>query len=454
MISALIAFASLALLAPAVGTQQGRESESAAERETNRETYSIEYLVRISPHRPRTAKVRWNLAGIEEVNRIRLEIDADRHRDFRGSGDLQKSEDEVLWYPRGPYGHLEYEVPLRHRRGEGKGFDSYASRDWVLTRARDLFPATHIDMNLEVEPAPRSRSRVRFRLPRSWKSATAMEQESMHVFRPSPTGGWLDRPRGWIALGRIDRLDQRVANLDVGLVAPRGVKFPRADVLHLYEQALPSLIGLLSQVPPRLLVVVGPDPMWRGGISGERSLYLHADRPIRTPDRTSPPLHEAFHVLAPFRPGEDAVWITEGLAEFYSLELQRRTHLLTLRDFRWGLRSFRRWGRWNVNLSSDRSLAVTNNSAPYVIAAVDEWIRDRTNGERSLDDVVREIGKSRDKALTTASFLRVVKGVARSDLTSFVQRHVYAGAPPKLRALSKEKEVGESGDAGHMTHRH
>lgn len=440
-ISVLVAFASLARCAPAVGAEQRREDDGAR---AETETYSIEYLVRISPHRPRTAQVRWNLAGIEEVNRIRLEVDAERHREFRGSGDLEKTEDEILWYPRGPYGHLEYEVPLRHRRSEGKGFDSYASRDWVLTRARDLFPPTHIDIDLEVEPMPRSRSRVRFRLPRAWKSATAMEQESTHVFRPARSGRWLDRPRGWIALGRMDRFDQRIANLDVGLVAPRGVKFAREDVLHLYEKALPSLIGLLSRVPPRLLVVVGPDPMWRGGISGERSLYLHADRPIRTPDRTSPPLHEAFHVLAPFRPGEDGVWITEGLAEFYSLELQRRTNLLAPRDFRRGLRSFRRWGRWNVNLSSDRSLAVTNNSAPYVIAAIDEWIRDRTKGEQSLDDVVREIGESRDKALTTASFLRVVKGVARADLTSFVQRHVYAGVPPKLRALSS-KDSGLDG---------
>jgi predicted metalloprotease with PDZ domain len=176
--------------------------------------------------------------------------------------------------------------------------------------------------------------------------------------------------------------------------------------------------------------------MWRGGISGEGSIYLHADRPIRTPDRTSPPLHEAFHVLAPFRPGTDGLWITEGLAEYYSLELQRRIHLIDDEDFRRGLRSFRRWGRWDVNLSDDRSLAVTNNSAPYVIAAIDEWVRERTKDEHDLDDVLRGIVQSPEKSLTTAALLRIVKGVAGADLTSFVQRHVYAGKPPKLRVLS------------------
>lgn len=400
------------------------------------ETYSIEYLVRISPQRPRTAEVRWNLAGIDEVKRIRLEIDGARHRRFRGSGDLEVGEDEVLWYPGGPYAHLEYQVALRHRRSEGKGFDSYATREWVITRSRDLFPATHIDIDLEIEPEPRSRSRVRFRLPRGWKSATAMEQESPHVFHPSHAGQWLDRPRGWIALGRLDSLERRAAGVRLNLVVPTEVEFPRGDVLDLYERALPNLIRLLPRVPPILLVVVGPDPMWRGGISGEGSIYLHADRPIRTPDRTSPPLHEAFHVLAPFRPGTDGLWITEGLAEYYSLELQRRIHLIDDKDFRRGLRSFRRWGRWDVNLSDDRSLAVTNNSAPYVIAAIDEWVRERTKDEHDLDDVLRGIVQSPEKSLTTAALLRVVKGVAGADLTSFVQRHVYAGKPPKLRVLS------------------
>lgn len=407
-------------------------------------TYAIEYTVRISANRPRTAHVRWSLAGAEEVTRLRLEIDPERHRDFRGSGDVKVSDDEVLWYPRGPYGHLEYDVSLRHRRSRGKGYDSYAGRDWVITRSRDLFPPTHIDIDLAIEPNPRSRSTIRFRLPRNWKSATAMERISTHVYRPEASGRWLDRPRGWIGLGRLDRVERRVAGVDIAIVSPPGTNSPRGEILDLYEACLPSLVRLLSTVPPRLLIVVGPDPMWRGGISGEQSIYLHEDRPIRTPDRTSPPLHEAFHVLAPFRPGTDGLWITEGLAEFYSLELQRRAKQLSEADFRRGLRSFERWGRWRVNLSDDRSLAVTNNSAPLVIAAIDEWIQIRTKGERGLDDVVHEIGRNPEKELTTASFLRIVKGVAGTDLTPFVQRHVYAGTPPTIRRLEKSDDAPSS----------
>ena len=55
--------------------------------------------------------------------------------------------------------------------------------------------------------------------------------------------------------------------------------------------------------------------MWHGGISGENSFYMHGSRPLRTPDKTSPYLHELFHVLQPFRPAGDADWLMEGLAE-------------------------------------------------------------------------------------------------------------------------------------------
>ena len=276
-----------------------------------------------------------------------------------------------------------------------------------------------------------------------------MEEMEPGVFRPYPRGRWIDTPRGWLALGRVDRVERNIAGVPVSLVAPSGSKFPRAGVLEFYDKTLPALLDLLHAAPEALLLVVGPDPMWRGGISGERSIFLHADRPLRTPDHTSPPLHEAFHVLAPFRAGADARWISEGLAEYYSLNLQARAKLLDEDDYLRGLRSFQRHGKWNVNLSADRSLEVTNNSAPFVLAAIDEWIRDRTDGTSGLDEVVRNLARADEGKVTTASFLRIAKRVSGRDLTPFVQRHVYAGVPPKLKILAakgaNQDEVESSG---------
>ena len=401
----------------------------------DRTTYSIEYVVRISADRPSVARVRWNLAGIDEVRRLRIELDGERFRDFEASGQLEKRERDVIWRPSGPYAHLEYQVRLRHRRAEEKGYDSYGTKNWVLTRAQDLFPKTHITFELDVEREPRSRATVRFFLPSGWQSYTAMDRIAGDTFRPFVSGARLDRPKGWIALGRLERVEREIAGVQVTIVAPPGTSFPAKATLDLYESTLPILTDILRARIPALLIVSAPDPMWHGGLSGERSIYLHADRPIRTPDETSPALHEAFHVLAPFLPDKDSRWLTEGLAEYYSLLLQRRVGVLDDARYRHGLRSWKEYAQWGVNLTTGKDLGVTNNAAPFVLAAIDERVQRETASKHNLDDVVREIAKSGERRLTTASFLRAVKRVTGADATPFVQRHVYAGAPPKLAAI-------------------
>ncbi|MEZ4290169.1 MAG: hypothetical protein R3E53_06345 [Myxococcota bacterium] len=37
---------------------------------------------------------------------------------------------------------------------------------------------------------------------------------------------------------------------------------------------------VFGELPDRLQLVVAGDPMWRGGLSGPNSLYLHAGLPL------------------------------------------------------------------------------------------------------------------------------------------------------------------------------
>jgi hypothetical protein len=53
--------------------------------------------------------------------------------------------------------------------------------------------------------------------------------------------------------------------------------------------------------------------------------------------------------MQPFKPAADADWFVEGLAEFYSLELQRRAGLLDARAFERGLRLFERFLRMHID---------------------------------------------------------------------------------------------------------
>jgi hypothetical protein len=402
--------------------------------------------VRISTTQPTIAEVRWDLAGAEEVRRFRLRLDGNRFSDFSGTGRLEEDGDDLVWTPGGPYAHLRYRARLRHRRHTDSGYDSYATDRWVVTRTQDLFPRTRIAVRKD-GPRARSRSRVRFRLPPGWKSVAAMEEIGPGEFRPIHRGGLLDRPTGWLALGDLTIVQRTVGETTIEIVKTPGSGMDAEGLADLYTRALPLFPSLIGALPRSLLVVSAPDPMWRGGLSGEHSLYLHGDRPLRTPDHTSPALHELFHVVASFRPAADARWISEGLAEFYSLELQRRLGAVSGDEFRRGLRLFERYGRWHVDLTAEKSGAVTNNSAPLVMYAIDRSLRRGSDDQRTVDAVVFELSRQAGP-VSTAKFLRVVNQVSGRNFTPFFQRHVYAGEPPRWDVAAPDRPSARRAGTG------
>jgi hypothetical protein len=398
-----------------------------------KETFSIDYIVTISAKAPEVAHVRWELAGIEEVKALRLRFSADRLKGFRGSGRLQPLDGGLLWEPGGPYAHLTYRVKINHVRGQHGRFDSYASRDWILSRAYDLFPRIDIKCSPDAPPA-KSRARLIFHLPRGWHSAAALTAAGLDTYRLDEPGKILDRPRGWFALGKLTLDRQEIAETMVQLARMPGSTLQPSELFHFLTTTLPTLKKLLLAGPETLLLVSAPDPMWHGGISGAHSFYMHAGRPLRTPDKTSPWLHEMFHVLQPYKPAADADWIEEGLAEFYSLELQRRAGLIDAAAYTRALGYFERFGLWNVNLTQQQDNAATNNSAPLVMYALDQRIQHATAGRRRLDDVVTQLA-SEGGEVDTARFLRTVDLVSGKNFSKFFDRHVAHGTPPSLSSL-------------------
>jgi predicted metalloprotease with PDZ domain len=397
-------------------------------RAEDRSTFSVDYVVRLSRRHPGEARVRWLLAGIDEIQSFRLVFRDDRITDVRGTGKLVWRGRTLHWTPGGPYASLRYKVAIDHRRGSSEHFDSYAAEDWVATRALYLFPEINVTFRAGVVGA-HSRARLLFRLPRGWRSAAVQAPLGDDAYQLGEPGKRFDRPRGWFLLGRIGERHRTIAGAEVTVATVPGSTLDVRRLFGLYRKTMPMLAEVLGPPPPRLLVVSVVDPMWHGGLSGEDSFLVNARIPLRSPDRTSTYLHELFHVWQPFQPGPDGRWITEGLAEYYTLVLQHRAGRLSDSGFARGLALFSRFGAWNVDLSRTRTPAALNNSAPYVMHAIDGAIRQVTDGRRSLDDVVRALAKQRG-TLTTASFLRAVNRVAGRDFTGFFRRHVYRGKPP------------------------
>jgi hypothetical protein len=398
-----------------------------------KETFSIDYIVTISAQHPRTATVRWELSGIEEVKHLRLHFAADRLDRFQGTGTLQPIPGGLRWVPGGPYAHLTYRVHIDHGRGAHERYDSYAGPDWIVTRARDLFPRIAINCEPGREAGVKSRARLIFRLPNGWHSAAPLARLGADTYQLSEPGKMLDRPRGWFALGKMTIEHQEIAGTMVQVARAPGASLPAQEIFRFLDGTLPALQKLLNAAPETVLMVSAPDPMWHGGISGYRSFFIHAARPLRTPDKTSPYLHELFHVLQPYKPAADADWIEEGLAEFYSLELQRRAGLLDAAAYTRALGYFERFGLWNVDLTQQQDNAATNNSAPLVMYALDQRIQHVTAGKARLDDVVSRLA-ARGGEVDTSRFRRTVNAVSGKKFTKFFDRHVVQGIPPRIGA--------------------
>ncbi len=397
------------------------------------ETFSVTYTVTVDAGNPTVARVRWDLSGIDEIERIRLAPQPDRFGTFTASGRLERRHGDLLWWPDGPYGRLTYTVPLNHRRPSGKGFDSYASGNWVVSRTSDLFPRAAALFRPDAETAPESRARLVFRLPDGWQAVTVMPSDAPFSYVVESPGRF-DHPRGWLMLGHFRRVDVDAKGLALTVAATPEVTRDLAPIGQLFARALPVLRQLFGRIPSRLLIVTAPDPMWRGGLSGEDSFYIHGARPLRTPDKSSPYLHELFHVAAPFRPAPDAHWITEGLAELYSVEIQRRVGLLDQAGFERALRLMARHGVWGHDFTRSREPALRNNSAPLVLYALDRQIRTATGGARGLDAAVSELAAT-GGPVSTARFLRSVEAIAGRPLGTFFRRHVYRGERPAVEGL-------------------
>ena len=210
--------------------------------------------------------------------------------------------------------------------------------------------------------------------------------------------------------------------------APGVERCAAQELFHFLDSTLPALQKLLNAAPETILIVSAPDPMWHGGISGDQSFFMHADRPLRTPDKTSPYLHELFHVLQPYKPAADADWIEEGLAEFYSLELQRRAGLIDAAAYTRALGYFERYGLWNVDLTQQQDNAATNNSAPLVMYALDQRIQRATAGKTRLDDVVTRLA-TRGGEVDTDRFRRDRQRRQRQEVHQVLRPPRRAGPP-------------------------
>lgn len=318
------------------------------------------------------------------ATQLDLRMPKSRYSGIAGDGMVQIKGDRVMWQPPAAGGVLRYTVLINNERSNG-AFDAQINNKWAIFRGDKVFPKA------KVKARGSSVSQMVVTGPRGWhiNSGFARVNETEFRFDLSDPKRRFDSPKGWMIAGEIANRAEVIAGTKVVIAGPEGLGMRRQDMLAFLNFTLPELKRAFGTMPKQILIVSGPDPMWRGGLSAPNSLYLHMDRPMISENGTSTLLHELTHSITRLRGADGADWIAEGLAEFYGLEALNRAGGMTQVRYNDTIDGLKRWSKAVKKLTVARSSGEVTARAVLLIHEVDREIRSATKDKRSLDDVTR-----------------------------------------------------------------
>lgn len=350
-----------------------------------------------------------------KVSRLVFDMPEDRYSSIEGDGLLSRDGDKLAWEPPAKGGELRYLYRIDRTRSNG-AYDALITRDFAIVRGDNLVPSA----TAKVTKGTDSRARLKLELPPGWPHADtpwslAKDGKSYVVVNAERS---FDRPTGWIIVGDIGVRRDVVEDMEIAVGAPKGEPMPRMQILSMLTATAPAMRDAFGKLPPKLLVVGAGDPMWRGGLSGPRSLWMHADRPLISENGSSTLMHETVHVVTRIRGVKGEDWIAEGFAEYYGVELMRRASLLSQARFDKTMAWMRKHGRNVKTLRGDNSAGPRTARAVALLADLDKEIRRHAPGH-SLDDVARALmGRGRVSSEELRTEVEAVIGVPSKVLRS------------------------------------
>jgi hypothetical protein len=368
----------------------------------------LDYRVRFLPESDQ-AEVSLTLEQGEQVISLDFDLgDKGYYSDFSADGQwTQDSPERGLWEPAKGKAKLTYRVRVSHPRGDQR-FDARMTEDWALIRGDDLVPSAKLRQQDKTELV----SRLVFELPKGWRGVeTGWPRIGKDKFRIDNPLRKFDRPTGWIVAGKIGTRRAKLGETDVTIAAPVGEGMRRMDVLTLLTFVWPEAQAVFPRDPAKLLIVGAGDPMWRGGLSAPNSYYMHADRPLVSENGTSSLVHELVHVFSHIQGTDKSDWISEGLAEYYAIELMRRAGGMSEDRYQKVREQLIKWSRPVKSLRSAHSSGPITARAVLLMQELDREIRQATKDSqaRSLDDVTR--GLMRLDRVSTKDFIEIAENV-------------------------------------------
>ncbi|MCQ2029638.1 hypothetical protein [Stutzerimonas zhaodongensis] len=370
----------------------------------------LDYVVKFVPERD-VAEIELLLEDGSAVRQIDFNLGNEgSYSDFEtdAEGSWEESGGRGVWRPVSGKARLSYQVKVSHQRKSGR-FDARMTEDWALLRGDDLVPAGRLDQKDGV----RLTSRMTVVLPEGWTSVeTGWPRIGKNRFRIDNRERLFDRPTGWIVAGKLGTRRVKLGETDVTVAAPVGEGLRRMDIVTMMTFVWPELQSVFPRDPKKLLVVGAGDPMWRGGLSGPNSLFMHADRPLVSENGTSSLVHELVHVFSRITDADRSDWISEGLAEYYAIELVRRAGGMSEDRYQHVREHLTKWSRKVDTLRTEHSTGPVTAKAVLLLQDLDREIRTRSKSRHSLDDVAR--GLMRLNKVTTEDFIDISESLLGS----------------------------------------
>lgn len=363
----------------------------------------LDYIVKFVPERD-VAEVQLVLEDGSAVRQLDFNLGDDGSysgfvTDAEGSWEEHGS--RATWRPAPGKARLSYHVKVNHQRKSGR-FDARMTEDWALLRGDDLVPSGRLSQ----QDGVRLVSRLKVELPDGWTSVeTGWPRIGKNRFRIDNRERLFDRPTGWIIAGKLGTRRVKLGETEVTVAAPVGEGLRRMDIVTMMTFVWPQLQNVFPRDPKKLLVVGAGDPMWRGGLSGPNSLFMHADRPLVSENGTSSLVHELVHVFSRITDADRSDWISEGLAEYYAIELVRRAGGMSEDRYHLVREHLTKWSRKVDSLRTEHSTGPVTAKAVLLLQDLDREIRTRSKSRHSLDDVAR--GLMRLDKVTTEDFIEI-----------------------------------------------